>query len=126
MWSNNYYYLNICSDEKLSFSYETLKIRELLISLNEFKQTSDFIFTNKPDFPFATVTLLNAKNIDSWSDKDIDEEKTNLINIVCVKDNDENFENLKNTFVKIAKSLNWKLINEESDDGIENLIIWQP
>jgi hypothetical protein len=126
MWSNKYYYLNICSDEKLSSSYDTQKIKKLLISLDKFKQTSDFIFSNNPDFPFTTITLLKAKNIDSWSDRDVNKNDTNLISIVCTKDNDENFNCLKNVFIEIAKTLNWKLIDEQTDNGIENSILWEP
>ncbi|MEN2400124.1 hypothetical protein GKZ90_0010065 [Flavobacterium sp. MC2016-06] len=120
MWSDRYYYLNIYSDKELSTSFNTLEIRNFLESLKELKKKSDFVFNNQTDFPFTIIILLNARNIDSWSDKDVNESKTNLLSIVCAKSNDEDFKILKETFIKIAKFLNWKLIEEDSENEIKN------
>ena len=72
------------------------------------------------------MTLLFARKLNNWSDKDINAQKTNLIDIVCSKDNDEALERFKQILVKIAEFLKWKLIDEEDEDGNENVIIWAP
>ncbi len=113
MWSDRYHYFNICYDEELTSSIKTAEIRKFLLSFKELKQKSDFNFKNQINFPFTDITLLNAKSFNSWSSRDTDENTTNLISIVCVKDNNENFIKLLNIFNKIATFLNWKLVEED-------------
>ena len=36
------------------------------------------------------------------------------------------FEHVKTVFIKIAAFLNWTLVEEETDDGLENYKIWHP
>lgn len=51
---------------------------------------------------------------------------TNLITIVCSKGEQIDFKELKRVFYSNCLILNWKLVDEETDDGIENFTIWEP
>jgi hypothetical protein len=127
MWSDKYYYLNIFHDEKLSINCNTQELIDFLKTLPELKQTGNFTFSNSSQSPtFINIILLNARELNSWSDNDTNTQKTNLIAIVCAKGNPQNFEKLKEPLIKIASFVNWQLVDEHTDDGIEDFIIWSP
>lgn len=127
MWSDRYYYINIYHDKNLSIECNTHLLVEFLKSLPELQQTSPFKFTNTGRLPFAELLLLRAKDADSWSEaRDTSSQKTNMIAIVCAKDTPERFQQLKATFIKIASFLNWQMVDEENDEGIEDFVLWQP
>jgi hypothetical protein len=127
MWSNKYYYLNIFHDAELTVYFNTKELIDFLKTIPELKQTGNFTFSNSPQFPiYINLILLYARHLNSWNDNDTNQQKTNLITIVCTKDNPENFELLKSIFIKIATFINWQLEDEHTDDDIENLIIWSP
>ncbi|OQP59422.1 hypothetical protein A3860_37840 [Niastella vici] len=127
MWSDSLYYLNIFHDEELSVHHNTTELIDFLKTIPELKQTGNFTFSNSSQFSIAIdLILLYTRHLNSWNDNDTDQSKTNLIAIVCTKDNLENFERLKRIFIKIAAFVNWKLEDEHTDDGIENYIIWSP
>lgn len=46
---------------------------------------------------------------------------TNLVAIVCSKGQEHDDKMYVDTFLKIAKTLNWKLYLEEDDDGNEDI-----
>ncbi|MEO0334231.1 MAG: hypothetical protein AAF223_21600, partial [Bacteroidota bacterium] len=95
-------------------------------SLQEFEQEDEFGFKNKKPFPFTDMTLLNVKRLGSWSSNDSDPERTNLIAIVCAKGESVDFEEVSTAFIKIASFLNWMLVDEETDEGVEDYVIWKP
>ncbi|MEM6297097.1 MAG: hypothetical protein AAF740_00235 [Bacteroidota bacterium] len=85
MWSDRYFYWNICKDTSL---HETVSTKDLISFINDLPETrkvSEFEFRNQPAFPFFSMVLLNAKNLTSWNGEETDEECTNLIAIVCAK-----------------------------------------
>jgi hypothetical protein len=93
----------------------------------ELQQTGDFTFSNSSRFPISlNLILLYARHLNSWNENDTNQLKTNLIAIVCAKDDLESFERLKSIFIKIAAFVDWQLEDEHADDDIENYIIWSP
>ena len=126
MWSNKYYNLNIYKNEALTDYVETAKLRAFLNSVIQFKQISKYAYKNNEDFPFLNLLLLKAKSLDNWDNSDCNSRKTNLIAIVIRKDMDTKFEKIKIPFIKVASFLNWKLVDEQTDDGKESFIIWKP
>jgi len=127
MWSDRYYYLNIVHDLKLSSGVRTQDLTSFLCKQPEIVQVSNFKFKNAPGFPtFMNIQLLRANNYNSWSDKEVSQETTNMIAVVCTKGGLDNYELVKNLLVRIAKFLSWQLIDEETDDGVENFIVWKP
>jgi len=124
MWSDRYYYLNIYKDENLSESVSTSKVKELISSIPELVESGEFEFKNREGFPFIDVTLLNVKSTDSWSSNDADAEKTNFIPIECAKGQEINFDELKKVFIQIAEGLGWMLVDERTDDEIDNFVLW--
>ncbi len=126
MWSDRYFYLSIYKDEQLSSDADTDTLRKFLLLIPELEKVNDFEFKNKDGFPFTQLSILKAKSLDNWNGRDVDTKKTNLITIVCSKGEHIDFDKIIKVFIKIASFLNWTLINEETDDGIENFIIWKP
>ena len=127
MWSDRYYYLNIVSDLKLSSGVRTQELTSFLCNQPELIQVANFKFKSAPDFlTFLDIRLLKANNYNSWSDKDVSHEMTNMIAVVCAKGGSDNDEPVKNLLVRVARFLNWQLIDEETDDGIENYVVWKP
>lgn len=126
MWSNNYYYLNIYQNETLEGEVSTQILRAFLKDMSELVEKDKFTFENNLSFPFINLLLLKADNPNSWNASDTDEKSTNLITIVCAKGEEINFNELKRIFIRIASFLNWTLVDECSDDGYENFVIWKP
>ncbi len=123
MWSNEYCYLNIYKDDLLSEEFSTKKLVDFLSKIPELEQVSEFEFKNKEIFPFVRLILIKAKDIDSWSEND-GCSKTNLIPIVYSKE--EYTKDIEKVLIRIASFLKWNLVNEETEDGIENYIVWKP
>jgi hypothetical protein len=127
MWSDRYYYLNIVSDLELSSAFRTQDLTSFLCKQPELVRMSNFKFKNAPDFlTFTDIQLLKANNYSSWSDKDVSHETINMIAVVCAKGGSGKYEPIKNLLIRVAKFLSWQLIDEETDDGVENYIVWQP
>ncbi|PWJ38652.1 hypothetical protein [Sediminitomix flava] len=126
MWSDNYYYLNIYKDEFLSEKVSTQKILEFLNEISDLENIGDFRFQNKEHFPFIELSLLDAKSIDNWNELDSSFDDTNLITIVCTKKNHDDYKVIEKVLIKISSFLKWTLVDEETDEGVENYIIWKP
>lgn len=126
MWSDRYYYLNIYKDENLSSTFDTQELREFIQKIPELKQVNNYEFRNIASFPFTQLLLLNAKSLDHWTGSDTHQKKTNLITIVCGKSEQIDFNAMKRVFIRIAAFLKWNLVDEETDDGIENYSLWKP
>ena len=125
MWSNKYHYLNIYYDEQLSVDRNTQEIVAFITGIPQLMQTGDFEFQNKEPFPFTHIQLLKARNLQSWNEKDTHFEKTNLIHIICTKASTMDFEEMKKVFIQIASFLAWSLTEEESENGVENHVLWK-
>lgn len=122
MWSDRHFYFNIYKDKSLSSHVATKSVCDYLDTLPDLKKTSDFSYCNAS----TDLSILFAKSVDSWSDNDTNSEKTNLISIVCTKGDSADFEKHKTLLIKIAAFLNWQLVDEQTDDGIEDFVIWSP
>jgi hypothetical protein len=126
MWSDRYYYLNIYADDYLSYSHDTNDLVAFLNTLPQLKQIGPYTFRNSNSLPyFVDLSLLAAHYLTSWSSNDTGP-NTTLIAVVCAKDASADFELIKPVLVSIATYLNWQLVDEETDDGEENFILWQP
>ncbi len=126
MWSDKYYYLNIYKDENLNSTCSTKELRDFLVNIPELKQVNEYEFKNGKSFPFTQLLILKAKSVDNWSNLDTNPRVSNLVTIVSQKGENVDYEELKRVFIEIASFLNWKLVDEETDDGIENFMIWEP
>lgn len=109
MYSNYYHYINIYKDKALSESVSTKELVEFLQTIPELKQENEFTFSNRENSSFINFTLLNAKSIDSYTNTI--SETTNMIAIVCSKQ-DEDLEKSLKIGIKIAQFLNWKIEEE--------------
>lgn len=118
MWANDYAYFNIFHDKELTVCCDTYALKKFLTTFSGLKQGGSFKFNNNATFPFVEILLLKAKSVDAWSDKETHPEKTNLVTIVCTKEDPDDFQKLKEVFTKIAAFLKWKLVEEDSDKSV--------
>ncbi|MCR6642591.1 MAG: hypothetical protein NVV82_27295 [Sporocytophaga sp.] len=126
MWSDRYYYLNIYYDEDLSRDFDTLSLVAFIKSLPELKEKEPLMFGNVSEFPFTDIQLLKAESLLHWSERDRNNERTNLITLICSKDTASNFESHLTLLIKIASFVKWKLVDERTDDDIDNYVLWAP
>ena len=126
MWSDKYHYFNIQKDNLLSEECDTAALRKYLAGFPELEQTSDYAFKNRDSFPFMRLTLLKVKSRLSWSDKESDSKRTNFLAVVCTKGDAVNSQKIISVLIQIASFLNWELIEEETDEGIEDYRVWEP
>ncbi|GAB4030355.1 hypothetical protein [Spirosoma jeollabukense] len=111
----------------MSVDCDTNQLVAFLKSLSQLKQIAATTFTNDDRSPlYINISLLWTNHIYSWSDKDRATQRTNLIAIVCAKDELKGFQELKDTFVRIATFLSWQLVDEENEEEIEDFILWKP
>jgi hypothetical protein len=125
MWSDRYYYLNICSDSELSEDFNSIQLLNFLETIPEIRKVNEHKFRNLDSFPHLEILVLKARSLNSWSNYDTNKEMTNLLAIVCSKSSTD-FERIKTILIRIASFLNWPLIDEETDDGEENKVLWTP
>jgi hypothetical protein len=122
MWSDKYNYYNIQSDESHSEEIESRKVIEILTKTTYFKQINHQSFSNCENFPWLEINIVKAKNGNfSTSEKEL--ESVNLITIVCSKNMEINQSIYTETFLNIAKELNWKLYLEQDDEENQNIEI---
>ena len=120
MWSNQYLYYNIYSDDSFSEEKETTEIIKILLHTNCLKQVDHQTFSNTETFPWINIAFFKTTN-GNYASSDRTFEKANLITIVCSKnDNKEIYANL---LLQIANELHWNLVLEEDDLGNENIVI---
>jgi hypothetical protein len=121
MWSDRYNYYNIQYDLNFSGELSNEIIIKAIIDSGHFEQVDHQTFRNKMEFPWANISV-HKTDSGNYSSSDIIEDNINLIAIVCGKNNGDD-KLLKDTFLKIAKKLNWKLYLEEDDNENENVEI---
>jgi len=86
--------------------------RKLFLStLQALEYKGKGLYKNRDTFPFVNISLLNPKNIDSWSSNDFCEKKTTLIDVVFSRGDDES--EVESILNKIALFLAWKIIEDD-------------
>ncbi len=130
MYSPFYFYFNLRYDAELSESKPVETIKSWLKEFKQIQETQSVSYENSDHFPWIKITLLNAKSDDSWAEEDSITE-CNLIAIVGSKHLYHPTETLEIRYLqyvdllkKIADLLNWELIDEETEDGIEDYVIY--
>lgn len=118
MWSDRYNYYSIQSDLSFSQKIERKTVVDIILKMNCFKQKGNQHFSNAEDFPWLTLVLTETKN-GNFALKEEAIPFVNLISIVCSKGKEIDQGIYIETFLKIAKALDWKLYLEEDDDENE-------
>jgi hypothetical protein len=124
MWSNEYFYFEIRFNQTYSHTINSTKLLAFLI--NEIHLVSDGTdsLIGNPKQPWMNLTIIKASKDGSFTSQNKCPEKVNLISIIGSKSND--FCKYEEILIKISQWLKWELIEEEDDDGNENVIIWSP
>lgn len=127
MWSNIYDYYEL----RLTLAYETTvgtnRINAVLANQAELKRKGLLIFHNATGYPWIDLCVVNSKNGNFCCNKDTWVDNCNLIPIVCAKAENGQIPVEQLTFLlKLARLLNWYLIQEENESEEENVILWSP
>ena len=125
MYSPLYYYFNIQSDEKCTQYIESDKLLNFLLEEVKFIESSPNSIKGNDKQPWLNLCMVIADEIGSYASTATYPEKINLIPIVGSKNEAEKEEYIQ-LLTKIAKWLKWELIEEEDDEGNENVVHWSP
>ncbi|WP_230657130.1 hypothetical protein [Psychrobacter sp. I-STPA10] len=118
MYSEQYYYYFIQSDDNHSQTLDILTITDCLLATGLFKQIDHQSFSNSENFAWVNITLVKAINHNFGLSAENELNYINLISIIGSKIAPESI--YIQTFKNIAKQLNWRLYYEYDDDGNEN------
>ena len=99
----NYYYIatDCCSN-----TWNTTEIQDYLQSFDIFEEKNNGIFISKD--PFLDISLMNVKDLNSWSSIDFDNDKTNYVSIVTSGFSEENIE-VKNLLKGLEQLLGFRI-----------------
>ena len=127
MWSNYHDYYEIRASASYILDAETKQIQTLLDAMPELERIGLMNYKNAPRYPWIDLALAKGHNgafnfsSDTWHDT------FNMIPIVCSKSSAGMVPAAQIDFlIRVAKVLNWELINEENDAGQENIVLWKP
>ncbi|WP_325133352.1 hypothetical protein [Hymenobacter sp.] len=127
MWSHIYGYYEIRGAADYSVSSDTEKMRAILAGFPELKQTGLISYENAINYPWISLSLVKSNKgsyavfAETWN-RDF-----NMISVVCSKsENGKVPASQIDLLIKIAGILNWELIDEETDDNDEKLILYSP
>ena len=125
MYSSFYHYFNIQADE--SYTQYTNSSKLIHFLLNELNLVQDGVdhFRESNNQPWMSLAILVADKNGCYCTKDVCPKNINLIAIVGSK-KDTNRSDYVNLLVKIAKFLEWELMEESNEDADEDIIIWSP
>lgn len=132
MWSSFYFYFNLRYDAKLSESKPIEVIKSCLKEFEQIQEKQRVSYGNSGDFPWIDLTLLKAKSYNRWVQDDAISQ-CNLVAVVGSKHLEHSAETIETRYLqyvdllkRIADSLNWELIDEETEDGIEDYVVYNP
>ena len=132
MYSPFYFYFQLRYDNKLSESKLVENIKGWLKEFKELQEKKKVSYENSDSFPWIDLTLLNANFYDSRI-KDNSIGQCNLIAVVGSKNLQHPTETIESRYLQyvnllkeIADLLNWELIDEETEDGIEDYVVYNP
>lgn len=110
-----YTYFEIRYDSKYSQFIDTQRVLKYISSLDELVLVDKIQYKNRPDLPWGVVTLVKANERGNYSyDKGEYFEKINLIEMI-LKDDPNSFDHYLGIGKRIAKNLNWELMDCDND-----------
>jgi hypothetical protein len=132
MYSPFYFYFNLCYDAYLSESKPVESIKSRLKEFEQIQEKQSVSYRNSDGFPWIDITLLKANSYNNWVQDD-SAKQCNLIAVVGSKHLHHPAETTETRYwqyvdllKKIADLLNWELIDEETEDGIEDYVVYNP
>lgn len=119
MWSDKYNYYHLKSDRLYSGKLKTEEIIRVCLETGLFVQKNHQVLCNAAHFPWVEMILVKTKdgNFAASANKI---PYTNLVATVSLKGPERDDKTYVSAFLKIAKTLHWKLYLEEDDDDNED------
>ena len=111
----SYTYFELRYDSNYSRTIDTEEVLDYISSLDELVRVDKIQYKNKPELPWGIVTLIMASEKGNYSyDKGEYFEKINLIEMI-LKDDSNSFDHYLGIGERIAKNLNWELMDCDDD-----------
>lgn len=122
MWSHLYYYFEIKADAEYSKCVNTLELVAFMESELLLERKGEKGFGVSDTNMWAEIVI--DKTIDgSFSGEGPCPDSVNLISVVGSKLRGKRTDYIK-LFSRVAEKFDWVLVEEEDDDGNENVILW--
>jgi hypothetical protein len=116
MWSGVYNYYSIQSDLEFTRKETSSFVAKILNQTEKLIQTNHQSFINKDSFPWVQIIIVMTKD-GGYSSTENELPFVNLISIACRNENEIEQKIYFDTFLKVARELNWKLYLEHDDNG---------
>jgi len=120
MYSAYYYYFEIRGRDDYSLYTKSEPLVAYLVDELGLIRESEDSFVGKNGDPHIDLSLVCASNNGSYSTKDVLSEFINLVVVIGSRESSSQ-EVYLGLLTKIAKKLNWCLIDEEDDE-----LVWKP
>jgi hypothetical protein len=127
MWSHIYGYYEIRGAADYSISVGTEIMLAILDGFSELKRTGLISYENAIGYPWISLSLVKSRNGNySVAPETWDSEFT-MIPIVCSKSENGKVPVAQvELLMRITEILNWELIDEETDESDEKVILYSP
>ncbi|UOR05676.1 hypothetical protein MUN82_00920 [Hymenobacter aerilatus] len=127
MWSDVIDYYEIRSAGPYVGTAKTEVIKAQFDKLPEIQRQGLIEYKGIGNYIGISFCLIKGNNGNYALDHDTWTEEFNMIPIICAKSENGKTPQYHISFlIRLARILNWELINEENDAGEENVILWQP
>jgi hypothetical protein len=127
MWSHLYGYYEIRGAADYSISVDTEITLAMLDGFSELKRTGLISYENAIGYPWIYLSLVKSRKGNYSVGPETWDSEFNMIPIVCIKSEDGKVPVAQvELLIRIAKILNWELIDEETDESDEKVILYSP
>ncbi|RYF48045.1 MAG: hypothetical protein EOO38_10960 [Cytophagaceae bacterium] len=127
MWSHLYGYYEIRGSAKYDVSADTEGMRTVLDSFSELKRIGLISYENAVGYPWISLSLVKSSNGNYSVSPATSSSEFNLIPVVCSKSVDGRVSTSQvDLLIRIAAMLNWELVEEETDESDEEVILYHP
>jgi hypothetical protein len=127
MWSHLYGYYEIRGSENYDICDDTEDMRTILDSFHELKRIGLISYENAIGYPWISLSLVKSNKGNYSISSETWNVEFNMIPVVCSKSGNGKVPMSQiNLLIRIAEILNWELIEEETDEIDEDIILYQP
>lgn len=126
MYSAFYFYFEIRYDASYSRSVDAPALTRFLAGLDELVPKNGDTYAAREGAPWLSMALLSADSRGNYASWGTCPAFVNLISVVGSKEGADARQFYLSLMVKIAAFLGWHVMDEEDEDGNEDVVLWRP
>ena len=127
MWSHLYGYYEIRGSADYSISADTEDMRTILADFPELKRVGLMSYENALGYPWISLCLAKSSKGSYSVSPETWNTEFNTIPVVCSKSDSGKVPAAQlDLLLRIAALLNWELLEEENDEGEEDVVLYAP